>query len=113
MVSSQYKQGVNKQYETSTLTFYQRLLRLRRELLALHNGSFRFVKECPADVLAYVRGDGAKQLLVAINFGSQRRDLDVSGLASEIETLASTVWQTHEGTHITLQPHESVLLRLR
>jgi alpha-glucosidase len=95
----------------STLSFYKQLLRLRRDLPALHNGSFTFVDDLADGVLAYVREAGGQRLLVAINFGDQARKIDISGVASSSKTLLSTDFVRHEGTVLTLRPHESVLLQ--
>lgn len=95
----------------STLNFYKRLLRLRRELPALHNGSFAFLDGTPDEVLAYVREAEGDQLLVIINFGAQMRKVDISGIAAASETLVSTHFIVHSGTTVELQPHESVVLR--
>jgi alpha-glucosidase len=94
----------------STLNFYKHLLRLRRELPALQNGSFAFVDKLPAGVLAYVREADGQRLFIAINFGSQPREVDISALTTRAETLLSTHFTSQKGTAIRLQPHESVLL---
>jgi alpha-glucosidase len=96
----------------STLNFYKRLLRLRRELPALHNGSFAFVDGMPDSVLAYVRAADGDRLLVAINFGAQVQEIDVSALTPTVATLISSCSAQHTNTVVTLQPHESVLLRM-
>jgi alpha-glucosidase len=95
----------------STLSFYKQLLRLRRELPALQDGSFAFVDDLAEGVLAYVREAGGQRLLVAINFGDQAREIDISEVASTSKTLLSTGFVRHEGTVLTLRPHESVLLQ--
>jgi glycosidase len=96
----------------STLSFYKHLLRLRRELPALHNGSFAFLDGVPDEVLAYIREVEGDRLLVAINFGSQAREIDISAITSTSEILLSSCFATHEGSVVQLQPHESVLLRI-
>ena len=96
----------------STLTFYQRLLHLRRALPALHNGSIAFLDNLPDEVLAYMRAAAEECLLVMINFGAQVREIELSHLAANVETLLSSHAVTHDGSVVTLQPHESVLLRL-
>lgn len=96
----------------STLNFYKQLLRLHRELAALHNGSFAFVNGLPEDIVAYVREAEGQRLLVIINFGARTQEVDINNITSSSETLLSTHFMPHDGTEITLQPHESVLLQI-
>jgi alpha-glucosidase len=96
----------------STLNFYKTLLHLRRELPALHSGSFAFVDDLAKDVLAYVREVGGKRLFVAINFSAATREIDISQIASASKTVISTNFEIYEGTTITLPAHQSILLEI-
>lgn len=96
----------------STLNFYKHLLRLRRERPALYNGSFAFVNHMPDEVLAFVREADGQRLLVAINFGPQLREIDISQMTSHGQMLLSTHFTNYEGTAVLLQPHEGVLMQL-
>lgn len=98
--------------EQSTLSFYKKLLHLRRSLPALHNGAFTFVDGLGEDLLAYLREANGQRLLVCLNFGGQTRHIDLSDMTSSAETLLSTHFNAYSGTTFTLQPHESVLLQL-
>ena len=53
----------------SVLSWYRRLLRLRRETPALRRGDQRLLEVGAADVLAFVRDAGDAAALVALNFG--------------------------------------------
>ncbi len=59
----------------SMLSFYRRLIRLRRETPALVEGSFRLQADSPADCLIYHRESPAHRLLVALNFGAEPREI--------------------------------------
>lgn len=96
----------------STLRFYQRLLQLRRELPALHNGAFAFVDGLPQAVLGYVRAAADKRLLVLINFSDQPQDVDISGVSDHVETLLSSDFVSHEDTAVSLRPFACTLLRI-
>lgn len=96
----------------STLSFYKQLIRLRRDLTVLHNGSFLFVDNLAEGVLAYIREATRQQLLIAINFSNQTKEVDISRVASTSQTLLSTDFVMHEGTAFILQPHEGVLLQI-
>ena len=54
----------------SLFNFTRTLLRLRKELPALHRGSMAFLKGTPRDVLAYLRETPGQTVLVAANFGN-------------------------------------------
>ncbi len=51
----------------STLSFYRRLIRLRRQTVCLQSGSFELLSS-PKEGLAYVRGEAEHRMLVVINF---------------------------------------------
>lgn len=96
----------------STLNFYKRLIRLRRDYEALHKGAIAFIDDVPDEVLAYVRDSKEQRLLIVINFGSLAQEVDISNLTAASTTLLSSHFSTHEGIVVKLQPHESVLLRI-
>ncbi|MDQ3767436.1 MAG: alpha-amylase family glycosyl hydrolase [Actinomycetota bacterium] len=52
----------------STLSFYRRLIQLRKETDCLQTGSFELLTS-HKDVLAYVRGEAEHRMLVVLNFG--------------------------------------------
>jgi alpha-glucosidase len=96
----------------STLSFYKQLLRLRRDLPALHNGSITFIDDLAKDVLAYIREAAGQRLFIAINFSAQVKEIDISQFTSKSKTLLSTNYTIHEGTALTLRPHEGILLQI-
>jgi alpha-glucosidase len=96
----------------STLTFYKRLLHLRRASPALLHGAFAFVDGVPDEVLAYVREAAAERLLILINFGAQVREVDLRSITATANLLLSSHFAEHSGPNVRLQPHESVLLRI-
>ncbi len=98
--------------EHSTLNFYKQLLRLRRELVPLHNGLLAFFNDVPQEVIAYVREAQEQRLLVVINFTGETQKIDFSEICLTSKTVLSSEFNTHEGTNIILQPHESVLLQI-
>ena len=96
----------------STLNFYKTLIQMRRSHPALHNGAFTFVDNLGDDLLAYMREADGQCLLACLNFGKEKRNIDLSHLASSAQTLLSTHFTSQSGTTFTLQPHESILLQL-
>ncbi|MEN9563855.1 MAG: hypothetical protein RIR73_2099, partial [Chloroflexota bacterium] len=88
-VAANYKQrnvAVQSADEHSTLNFYKTLLHLRRELTALHSGSFAFVDDLAQDVLAYIREADGVRLFVAINFSAEAREINISQIAADSKT---------------------------
>ncbi|MFQ6116574.1 MAG: alpha-glucosidase C-terminal domain-containing protein, partial [bacterium] len=100
---------------TSTLNFYKILLKLRREMPALHRGDITFVEEVPIDTMAYVRSTEAQRVLVIINFEGNEHTLDLSSLNHSGKVLLSSQF-TQSGeiglSELFLNPHESLLIHL-
>ena len=71
------------------LTLYRRLIALRRARPALSVGSYEPI-DAMGDVLAYARGAGASQCLVALNLGSTPQSLRVPAVFRDARVLLST-----------------------
>jgi alpha-glucosidase len=73
----------------SLLSFYKRLIGLRRAESALAVGDFSCL---PAgeDLIAYVRKAGERKLLIVLNFGAHPRAFDLSELGRSARVLLST-----------------------
>ena len=80
------------------LTLYRRLIALRRAHPALSVGSYEPI-DALGDVLAYARGAGANQCLVALNLGSTPQNLGVPAAFRDARVLLSTALD-REGTVI-------------
>ena len=83
---------------TSMLMLYRRLIALRRAHPALSVGRYEPV-DAMGDVLAYARGAGANQCLVALNLGSTPQNLRVPAAFRDARVLLSTALD-REGTVI-------------
>jgi alpha-glucosidase len=99
----------------STLNFYKRLLRLRRELPALQYGDLAFVDGAPPGTLVYTRQAIGQRMLVVINFKDQEQTLDLSSQGSIGEVLVST--QEHGGeklklSRLEIRANEGILFRI-
>lgn len=101
----------------SLLSFYRRLLGLRRATPALVAGDYRAVDENNAEVLAFVRRDPAsgQACLVALNFSS-RAGASATGLAAApSRVLLSTAAGRGESVstgQLVLAPHEILIVEL-
>jgi alpha-glucosidase len=98
----------------SVLSFYRRLLRLRREIPALHAGDQEAFEPGDPDVLAYIRRKDGAATLVLLNFASCRASVRLPA------TAAGRTWRaalsTHArasgevlGTSVTLEPLEALI----
>ena len=65
-------------------------IELRRDLPALTIGSYRQLDTGDGSILAYLREHAKHRVLVVLNFGAERRVLDLSGVSDEGEVLCST-----------------------
>ena len=101
----------------SVLAAYRRLLAVRRTMLALQTGTFRWVVRARDDVLAYRRDAPGEAALVAINFSAEA----ISVALTDPQT-TTLVWQPSystvasgrhpiEGLVLRLAAHEAVILR--
>jgi alpha-glucosidase len=95
----------------STLTWYRRLLALRRAEPALALGSYTLL-HCDDDVLAYERRHGHRRVTVALNFSGRPRTLRLPGAAGARVLLATGPGHRSRpaGPAISLAGHEGVAL---
>ncbi len=63
----------------SMLSLYRRLIRLRKSTPALTEGSYRAFAGAPEDCLVFHRDTAAQQIVVALNFTTEAREIDLSG----------------------------------
>ena len=83
--------AVQNRDQQSTLAFYRRLLRLRKEQPALHDGAFEFVEGLPDEIMAYLRRSADDTLLCLINFSDRDHRVDISQVAASGVLLISTL----------------------
>lgn len=96
--------------KSSILNFYRKLIALRRSENALAAGAYQELAS-GANLFAYIRGDGMKRFLAALNFGNDEEVLkNVSG------TLAISTLLDREGERVTgkfkLRPNEGIVVEL-
>jgi alpha-glucosidase len=82
--------AAQRQEPTSMLTFYQRLLALRRATPALAVGAYTPFAKTEDKVLAYKRTTGEQTCLVALNFGRQPQQVRLDALARRGQVALST-----------------------
>jgi alpha-glucosidase len=99
-----------KNEPTSILCLYRKLIELRRRHRAVTRGTFRLIA-IEKEALVYQRSDGDEQLFVALNFGGENYDVELS----KNETACSLLISTHldrdgQISRLTLRPNEGVVL---
>jgi len=100
----------------SLLSFYRRLIWLRKRMPALQRGSYRPLIERPVGALAYLRETADQAVLVGLNFFSRPATVDLSGVTLPSErwrVLLSSVAREEElvTRRLSLAPCEAVLLK--
>ncbi len=95
----------------SILTFYRRLLAIRRTHSALSIGDFALL-DAEGDVLAYERRHGAGRLIVALNLGGRSQSLQLPHWARDCRPLLSTLADAAsvEDDVLPLRADEGVIL---
>ena len=100
---------VQQQDPDSILSLYRGLIALRKRHPALTRGDYR-TESAPADVFAYRRTDPAGDLLVALNFSAEERELPEAFRGALL--LSSDPKRTEDavGSKLVLAPHEGLVL---
>ena len=110
-------QGINVNNQLndpdSILSYYQDLLKIRKNHPALQTGDYHSLPDAPDGCFLYIRQNEKEQLLIAINFTSQEQILDIPGLHGGTLLLSSIPERDKSITAVfTLQAHESILVLL-
>jgi alpha-glucosidase len=89
------------------LEFYKSVLKLRHSNQALLDGKYKAINEGDTNVLSYLRVDGDRAVVVALNMSDALRkvtvDLKGNGFTAVKELLATDKSAAH-GEEISLQP---------
>ena len=99
---------------TSLLTFYRRLIKLRREEPALSVGDYSAVPSGD-DVMAYMRKADGRRLLIVLNFGARPQSFNVAELQARASVLLSTYLDRAQDSlddELALRGHEGVIVAL-
>jgi alpha-glucosidase len=96
--------------EASMLTFYRRLLGLRRNRSSVRTGSQVFL-DVPGDVIACLRTEDAERSLVVLNFAATTRSLDIAPAPGR-STLLASCGDVATGSDLVLGPFAGAVLDL-
>ncbi|MGH7948504.1 MAG: alpha-amylase family glycosyl hydrolase [Candidatus Binataceae bacterium] len=96
----------------SLLSFYRRMIALRRNSPALREGSYRCIADAPDDCFVYARETSTQRILVALNFSGLPRDVRVARGTILLSTLGSRAGQDIDGV-LSLAPNQAAIIALR
>ncbi|HEX9919376.1 MAG TPA: alpha-glucosidase C-terminal domain-containing protein, partial [Pyrinomonadaceae bacterium] len=104
--------------DSSLLNFYKKMIRLRRQSIALLDGDYAAVGTSP-HIYAYLRRAGGQTMLVALNMSAEQRTLSLddaalgktSGLRVRLSNGVRAA-ATIDGQTLSLAPFEAVVLEL-
>jgi alpha-glucosidase len=118
-VNPDYASGINVQEQekdpASLLTFYRRLLRLRKANPTLVEGDYQPIPASNPECLAFRRSTREQSVLVVLNFSERSSSLDLSALNHQMIRVlfSSTGRTTVDLSSLTFAPFEICLLQVK
>lgn len=100
----------------SMLVFFRRLIELRKELPALQKGSYRSIQTGNSAVFAYMREHEDQRAFVALNFGDEPQQVEITPPGDEGKFLCSTHLNREGATDLAqleLQSYEGIMLLMQ
>jgi glycosidase len=91
------------------LSLYRRLITLRKRHPALTHGSYQ-PKSAPDGVFAYRRTDPDRDLLIALNFAAEERQLPSAFCGTPLLSSDPHRIEDAAGPKLRLAPHEGLVL---
>ena len=98
-----------EQDETSVLSYYKRLIRLRKQEKAISDGDIRFILPDEEGIIAYERTLGPDKITVFCNYTDQPREVPFSGGSFVIGSYEDA--PRHESGRVLLRPYEGCAFR--
>lgn len=102
--------------EDSILSFYKKLIRLRKENKIVSEGSIRFITDVPEDVICYERGLDNKHLIVVGNLSEIELEMkfapSLQNKISDTQVILDNYNEDAlvEGDRLVLRPYEFIVL---
>ena len=93
--------------EKSILSFYKRLIRLRKDMAVIAEGDIRFICDVPG-VIAYERTLGDEKLTVYCNFTGEPITVPACGQQCLLDSYEDA--PLREGDRLTLRPYEGIAM---
>jgi alpha-glucosidase len=97
--------------ELSLLNHIKQLLKLRKELPAIHNGSLELLDatKLPKGVLGYKRKLNNEEVIVLMNFTDKKRDFTIENTGTAIYTINKT--DQLDNNHVLLSPYGGLIIK--
>ena len=101
--------------EDSILSFYKKLIRLRKENVLVSQGDIKFITDVPEDVIAYERSQDDKHIVVLGNLSEEEIKLDgLHVLKDKISRMHAILNNyntdaTHNNNELLMRPYEFVV----
>jgi oligo-1,6-glucosidase len=96
--------------KNSILTYFKKLVQLRKKEPVLTYGTFELVDKSNPTVFAYTRTLNAKKWLVVLNFSEQESKITTSLPVADAKVILSNYNSVH--FNATLQPFEAIIVEL-
>lgn len=93
----------------SMLSFYKRILKLRKEHTSFQTGEYEFLR-CLDGMISYMRSNKMERTLVALNFSEEEKLLELE--KKKMKLLLSNKRNTHESSDVlTISANEVIILK--
>jgi alpha-glucosidase len=98
----------------SMLSLYRRLIWLRKSSAALRAGTYRPIDGTPPGTFCYLRDTGSERILVALNFGDEKRFVSIPELGPLRLLIGTHADRSgrEDAVAIHLRPHEGLVLQV-
>jgi len=96
----------------SFLTLYRALLALRRNDITLRDGDFQLTSQNPSQVLTYRRQSSEGGYIVALNFSSEVKKVDIGSPGEVVMSTHPAFTPDFSEAQLVLKPYEGVLVRV-
>jgi alpha-glucosidase len=114
------QRNVEKQQHdpASLLNFYKKLIKLRRAIPALQNGSFKLIPGLPSPVLSYIRELDNKRVLILLNFQLKTLhftlpdDLNLQKGTILVNSIIDQELLITSSSHIEMQAGQTLIIEL-
>ena len=95
----------------SVFHYYQKLIRLRKEMDIIVNGEFEALYRDHDQIFAYIRKVGSEQLLTVCNFSAQEAEMELPETFTDgTQCLITNMDRTAFDRKIVLNPYEAFVL---
>ncbi len=96
----------------SMLSFYRRLIRIRRASPALVSGAIRIADDAPDDCFVFVREAAGSRAMVMLNFGEERREIRAASGRIALSSDPAREPGAVKSGMLALSPNEALIIEI-